>query len=270
MSRPDPPATGPALPDPWGVHLLEDGCTCPIRIGSLALWLRSRNGEIWIANDQPGAEGIAPEPPDDERWARWAVPGGSNTVRLVPIFPDRPIVVEPELTFRLLRHAEARVYIRVPLWVRIEFGDPAATLVEMPISPSSDTWFGTLDDGELCYWHATTARRTVEADLFEPHLAVCPLQLSNQASMELNVQTIALRVVHLSLFVSDSGGFWADETRVRYEGDELGSSIDNTGRAPSEASGALLVTQPRIPIQRNLRTRTFARLKALSGLGHGL
>ncbi|MEX0979513.1 MAG: hypothetical protein WDZ89_00365 [Gemmatimonadota bacterium] len=271
MSQPaaSPPATSdPRLPAPWGTHDIDAERTLPIRLGPLALWFRYRNSEIWIAS-APAGDGfaVASQPPDAEQWVRWAVPAGSRTVRLVPVFPDRPIVVEPELSFRLLRHADARVYVRVTLWVRIELGDTGVTLLEIPIQRMSDTWFGGFVDGELCYWHPTTARREVCDELFHPHLAVCPLQLSNQSSGELNVQKIALRVAHLSLFVTGSGGFWADDTRVRYEGDELGSSVDMSGRPPDEAGNATLVTRPRLPIQRSFRTRTFARLKAFSGLG---
>ncbi len=132
----------------------------------------------------------------------------------------------------------------------------------------SDTWFGTLTDGELCYWLPTQARRSVTPEIFEPYLAICPLQLENRSHGDLDVIKIALRVSHLSIF-QDEGRLWADGTRVRYRGDEEGSDIDMQRRAPDEAPGAELVMPPRTPVSRGLRTRTFARLKALSGLGMG-
>lgn len=270
MSLPEEPSPSLAagLRPPWGPHTIAGDETLPIKVGPLRLWFRFRNGEVWIAG-APKEAGVREvvESPGDEHWGRWAAGENARTVRLVPVFPDRPIVVEPELNFRLLRQAEARVYVRVALWVRVEVGDTGVTLLEIPTIRMSDTWFGGFIDGELCYWLPTTARRQIGPEHFEPHLAVCPLQLANHSAGELNVEKITLRVPHLSIFARDGGGFWADVARVRYEGDELGSSIDMTGEPPSDALAATLVTRPRIPIQRNFRTRTFARLKAISGLG---
>jgi hypothetical protein len=263
------PEAGVEFPRPWGVHTLEGTGTHRVELGPITFWLRARNGEIWVAHAATPAEGRSdPEPPDVESWVRWAAGGDVRRIRLVPAFPDRPLVVEPEPAFRLLRHAEARVYVRVPLWVRVQLVEPAVTLVEVPTVPLSDTWFGDFIDGELCYWHHTTARREVTPDLFQRHLAMCPIRLSNQADGELKVEKIALRVAHLSLFATPTE-LWGDEASVRYEGEEAGSVIVMSGKPPREAPEAGLVAPPRVPIQRNFRTRSFARLKALSGLGGG-
>ena len=261
------PAGGETLFRPWGEYTIEGSGTLAVRVGPLSLWFRVRGNEIWIAHTATG-EG-APEPKDEEAWTRWAAVENPRTVRLLPVFPDRPVVVEPELKFKLLTQAQARIFVRVPLWVRVEVGNPGVTLIELPTLEMSDTWFGGFMDGELCYWLPTTARREVTPELFQDHLALCPIQLVNQSIAILNVEKIALRVVHLSLFSSD-GGFWADETRVRYQGDEEGSQIDMSGRAPAEAVSASLTTRPRVTRLKTFGTRTFARLRALSGFGSAL
>ena len=187
------------------------------------------------------------------------------------------MVLEPEWPFRLLPGAEARVFVRVPLWIRMDLvvrtpGDPEDVrrlkLQETPAVLMSDTWWGELHSGELAYWLPTTARRATAPRLFAPHAAVCPLVLRNQADEDLRVEKLALRTSHLSLFVGE-GRIWSDESRVLYQGGEEGSQIEMTGQPPSEAEAAELVSGPRTPIQRGFRARTFDRLRALPGLGGG-
>lgn len=258
------------LPPPWGEHDIPPDDTVSIDVGPLILWFRARRDEIWVAS-KPGnrsreLEEAATRTPEDQDWVRWPVSGGADRISLSPMLPPRSVVVEPELAFRLLPRTEARIFVRVPLWVNVELAsEPPAALAEIPSLILSDTWWGGFTEGELCYWLPTTARRHVETEVFSPHLVVCPLQLHNDSDEELQVEEIALRVAHLTGF-SDAGRFWADETRVRYRGDGEGSDIEMSGEPPREASSAVEVAVPRSPLPRGFRARSFARLKTLPGL----
>jgi hypothetical protein len=282
-----PPSLLPTgLPAPWGVHTLVDDEVLALRLGTLDLWLRWRDGEIWLSQHDrvTGSGELATwgfgSPPTgpgkDAEWTRWATPAGEREVLLRPTLPDRSLVLETEWPFRLLPGAEAKVFVRVPLWIRIEVrvgssagkeGRPVR-LKELPTVGMSDTWWGELHHGELAYWLPTTARRTIAKRHFAPHLAACPLVMRNRAEYDLEVEKLALRVDHLSLF-AEQGRIWSDETSVTYHGGEKGSEIDMTGRPPSQAEGAGLVSGPRTPIQRGLAARTFDRLRAFPGLGGG-
>lgn len=271
MSEPAPDG----LSLPWGRHALDAGETLTLEVGPLTLRVRSTADEVWVAHDPGdwtrtgrGAARGTPSPPEAGDWARWPVPAEPGGISLSPVFPPRPVVVEPEHSFRLLPRAEARVFVRVPLWARLAL-PPAdgRALAEVPAVVLSDTWWGTPTDGELCYWLSTTARREVSADVFAPHLAVCPLRLSNRSDDELPVEKIVLRVAHLSIFGGE-GRLWADETRVRYRGVDEGSDVEVAGSRPREAGDAVRVADPREPPpSRGFRARTFSRLKTLPGLG---
>jgi hypothetical protein len=260
-----------ALTSPWGKHSISSGETLSLGVGPLVIWARAQAEEIWLAHESGdrhgGGDEPIPKPGEDEGWIRWPLPEGSDSISLSPAFPPRPIVVEPELAFRLPPGADARIFVRVPLWARVEVASGTGTpLTEVPSIVLSDTWWGGFTEGELCYWLRTTARRKVGPEAFAPHLAVCPLQLSNRSEEELRVEGIALRVTHLSLF-SDGGRLWADETRVRYDGGDEGSDIDMSGKPPAEAPDAVQVATARSPVPRGFRAGTVARLKAISGLG---
>lgn len=279
------PSSHPALSAPWGTHTPSAGSVLPLRIGLRDVWLRSEKGELRIAaaalpppegrlgREEAAARGSveppAGEPPDGVEWSRWALPSNAGDLMLTPALPDRTLVLEPESPFRLLPRAEARVYVRVPLWIRIELPLRDGTVLpldELPTQALSDTWWGDFMEGELAYWLPTTARREMHPELHLPHLAVCPIRLSNRSIMDLRVEKVALRTAHLSLFQSD-GRFWADETRVTYQGEAEGSQIDMAGKSPPEAAGAPRVTPPRTPALRTFRARTFARLRSLPTAG---
>lgn len=263
------------LRKPWGTHPLPDGGgVLTVRVGPLSLWARGREDEVWLAH-APGdwarrrREEDREPPPEDEEWVRWPVGGSARRVRLSPVFPSRPLVVKPELSFRLVPGTEARIYVRPPLWAAVTVpGDEDRQLTEVPTVELSDTWWGEFDAGELGYWLPTGARRTPPGpEGFEPHQAVCPVDLANRSDDVLEVEKIALRVGHLSIYRGE-GGLWANSTRVRYRGSDEASEVDVAGRAPEEAGrDAVRVAAPREPVTRGFRARTFSRLRVLSGLG---
>lgn len=249
-----------ALKTPWGEHPLGGGETRSPEIGPLLLRIRRRDDEVWIARDDASV-------PGELEWLRWPMQEPPDQVHLAPVLPPRTVVAEPEVPFRLLPDARARVFVRVPLWVRITAGGTdGPILTEVPTVDLSDTWWGDLGEGELCYWLGTTARRSVPPEVFAPHLAVCPLQLVNRSRDDLPVERFSLRVELLSVFAED-GRLWSDETRVRYRGVDEESRLEVSGRRPDEAPDAVRVTEAREPPPASgFRGRSVARLKSLPGL----
>jgi hypothetical protein len=202
---------------------------------------------------------------------RWVAPSGESTIVLRPTFPDRLLVLDPESPFHLLPRAEAKVFVRVPLWVRVELllrreSGTALLLDEFPSVLLSDTWWGDFMEGELAYWIPTTARREMRTDLFAPHLGVCTLTVENRGDTDLQVEKLALRANQLSIFARDST-LWSDTAQVTYTGEEEVTIVEVTGRLPQESRGGILVTRPRAPAQKGFRARSFGRLLSISGMG---
>jgi len=246
------------------------GETQRLGIGPLTLWVRSQENEVWLAHSRtPEGDPSSSEPPEDVEWSRWATQGTDYTLRITPALPDRALVVKPEHPFTLLRRTEARVYMWLPVWVRIQVVEDrdrdVSVLAEIPSVQLSDTWWGDFQDGEMAYWLSTTGRRALTPELFETHLVMRAVQLNNLSGDDLRVEKLALRVEHMSVYEKD-GWLWAEEVLVNYHGEDEGSEILMDDRAPAEASGAREVTPARAETK-SFRARTFARLKALSGLG---
>lgn len=247
------------------------GETQRLDVGPLTVWLRGGESELWVASHRvpdgdPHWDG---ELPESAEWSRWALHGDQRHLRVTPVFPDRPLVVKPDHSFTLMRRAKARIYMRVPAWVRIETmsapGGAATLLTEIPTVQLSDTWWGDFLDGELAFWLTTRGRREITPDLFQPHLVMCTLQMDNVSRDDLHVEKLSLRVGHLSIYRKD-GWLWAEEVRVEYHGEDEGSEIHMDDRPPAEAAGAVEISPARHQA-RSFRTRTFARLKALTAWG---
>lgn len=257
--------------DLWGERPApKPGQVERVDVGPLTLWLRGVPNEIWISHARPDRSRPAADgAPDDAEWSRWALAERPHRLRLRPVFPDRPLVLKPEHPFTLLRRAEARLFVRIPAWVRLEAVEEdrgrTSVLTEIPTEPLSDTWWGSFLDGEMAYWLTTKGRRTVTPDLFEPHRVMSTLHLSNRSEDDLSVEKLALRVEHLSIYVKE-GWLWAEEVEVHYHGEEEGSEIHMVDRPPAEARGAHEISPARAQV-RSLRARTFARLRAWSGFG---
>jgi len=264
------PTTPATAPRPWGEHPLPaEGTSSQISIGPLTLWYRREKNEVWLAHGRAAPDSDPDEartPPED--WARWAFADHPTSLRITPVMPDRLLVVKPELSFMLLRRARARIYARVPIWVRVEAvtGLEGATLLtELPTIVLSDTWWGDYQEGELGFWLPTKARRELTPDLFETHMVIATLQLTNRSEDDLPVEKLALRVVHLSMF-EDEGRLWAEEVKVDYRGASEGSDIRMDDHPPQEADGAKEISAAREKTS-GFSARTFQRLRALSGWG---
>ncbi len=267
--------TDPVEPGrPWGRYPLAGREPLTVTVGPRVLWLSLRDGELWVAHSPlegrlPSRTETPPVPDQDsESWERWATESPIEEVELRPLLPPRPIVLEPERSFRLTRGAGARVYVRVPLWIQLRIPEPDPLVIEeVPTMTLSDTWWGGSHRGELAYWLPTTARREIRPELFQPHLGVCPLQMWNRSRSELLVDKLLLGVEHLSLFQEGAGRLWTDVSTVRYQGEGVESVIDRSGAAPDEAPEAQLVTPARSPDQTGLRAWTFQRLRGFPGFG---
>lgn len=255
--------SAPTADFPWGRHSLELGSEHTVDVGPLRFFFRGASNEMQVAWTRDSGEEVRGQEHSSD-WQRWAVADTPEAAALRPAFPALPLVVAPETPFHLTPRASARIYVRIPAVAVFELDDGLETpLLDVPTQLMSNTWFGTPIDGELCLWLPTAAKRELSIEPLQPHLVTCPVQIENRSEEPLEVEKIAVRVEHLSIFTTGSA-LWADETRATYLADDEGSSLDMSGVAPREAHDAVLFTPARVPMTRGFRARTFARLKSLS------
>jgi hypothetical protein len=200
-------------------------------------------------------------------WHRWTCSQKKPVVDIKPVFPDIPVVVKPESPFRVAEDAEALLFVRVPVWIRVTLlGKPPTHLLEIPAVTLSKTWFGQFDQGDLCYWISSGGRHHIEPDPGRPYMAICPIRIIDKAPEDLDVQKICLRVPNLSLFWDD-GQLWADETIMTYVGKSEISQVRVSGEPPSQVAKAPLISEPRIRIRKTFSASSFATFRDLPGVG---
>ncbi len=240
----------------WASHGLEGDTPRSWSVGDLSLSALTVQDEIWLAHHHQQANVESAEPAKKD-WSRWALKKPSAAVSLKPVFPDKSVVVKPEVPFHLLPGVQVRVYVRVPLWVAVASSSKDEQLLsEFPAVVLSLTWFGTPMEGELCYWISSSARRQITTDLYKSHLAICPVQLKNSSEEDLLVDKLCLRVRWLSLFDAE-GQLWSNETKVSYKGSDMVSQVSVSSGAPREAPGATLRSGPREHLRRSFGIKTF-------------
>jgi len=282
MNNPDTTENSPQYEDKqfWGEHDLDNTGAGAYNIGPLYLRCRVKGDELWLAQYYKPEKLSSDDPKvkealsDDSKikWSRWAATETPKKIRFTPVFPEKPVLVKPDYPFRLVSAAKARVYVRVPLRVRVEIlTNDYNTLTEIPIIVCSLTWFGAFTGGELCYWITSSARRKAEPDPKRPYMALCPVFMKNNSAEELFFEKLCLRVEALSIY-SYEDQLWGNETVVSYKGSENISDIEILKGAPKEISkSAALLSDPLNPGPRGFTSRTFTSLKGfkLSGLFSG-
>ena len=245
---------------PWGQHSLPGDEPVLWQFGPMTLRAKSLGNEVWIAAQRGSSEEISPDDPATgkmQNWSRWALDHTYGKVDLIPVFPDRPVVVKPEIPFHLIRNGgRAAIYIRVPLWVRVDLvnRESRITLLEAPITTLSDTWFGSYTSGELCYWISSGAERNLDLDTPRPHLAACSVHIKNNSNEDLHVDKICLVVANLSLFARD-GQLFSDEAQIDFKGAREVSGFSVSGTAPFP--NTVPVSAPRTTAKPEFSARTF-------------
>ncbi len=246
----------------WSEITLTEGEVHRHRIGPLTIFLRKLLNEIWVASSRDEKRKGEPDNlPDKPEWVRMALPGEFRVIRLAPVLPDRPVVIDTEHAYRFMSQTRTKVYSRIPAFVRIT---PASRedliIAEIPSVVLSETWFGIFTEGELSYSLSSTARRILTDDLLEPYLVVCPMEIRNNSSDELKFEKVCLRADRLSIYAKDNA-LWADETVITYNGMDSETHMEMKGVVPGEAAGASLVSRPRSPVKRSMGLKTFKLLR---------
>lgn len=253
----------------WGTQQMPGKEPVRFDFGSLQLWLKSTSDEFWITHrhvdiDRDGIRrGQTEALPDDTTWQRWTLKKPLDSIKLLPGFPDIPIVVKPEYPFHVTIGVKTRIYVRAPLSVRVVLG--SVEIIKLPAIVLSKTWFGNFVDGELCFWISSAARKQIEPDPARPYLAICPIEIINRSDDELLVDKICHRVRKLSLY-SLNNQLWSNETRVKYRGASKISEISFSKTAPPEAPKAELISPSQDDAKKGFTAKTFDTLTDLTGL----
>lgn len=258
-----------AGPNWWQPRRVTEGSTLDCRIGPLRLQICRAPGEWHIAATQDAESGesevaellLRSGAIDGEDFQRHMFARDDDLIRLTPMLLDRPVVIRPRQPVFLPSGEEIMLYMSSPIMVRVEAGDPAVQLSEIPAVRLSDTWFGaSTRDGELCYSGRTHARQYLDEVPRRCYRAITPARIRNEAGTPLPVDRLSLPVTALSVHGSADGTLWTEGVAlVRGANSELAAlHIDD---APPDIAGPVeLLSRPRQPQSRGALVRAFSAL----------
>lgn len=246
----------------WGQYSPDQGRLQQIEIGPLQLHLQWLSNEIWIASRYLDWTISVEEhvEPDELDWSRYALPKEDIALELNPSLPKLPLLLKPDDLYRLSPDAVSRIYTRIPMSVQIRTAGDKHLITEIPTQILSNTWFGSVVDGELCLSHTTSARRVISEDFFLPHLIGSTLEIRNNSRLDLKFDKICLRTDAMSIY-SDHGQLWTDTTVITYEGSGSDGDVEHLGKAPKEAPDAYLLCSPRVQRSTSLALKTFELIR---------
>lgn len=255
----------------WKPKPVEYGREYRWKIGGLDIWIKPMELE-WLVgyeynkDENPEAVVIAESAtaPETVLYNRYIFSGSTRFVNLVPVMPDRAVVVNAELPVKILPECRAQFFIRIPVWIRVFSGQGTDILLtEIPTVQLSNSWFGDVVSGELCYGLDTHARRSIDPSLPYTGFAVCPVWIYNDSRGQIDFQKVCVHVEHLKVFEGPEK-LWTNEVTIRFFGAEEPSQVTFSDSQPSLEAGCRLVSEARVAVEKSLLKKSLGVLKYIT------
>jgi len=262
---PDTP-TAAAVNAMWNTFSCDNNVLYQWQNGPLKIWLKRTANDWLLASDtfieedaQTGWSQLLEEPAGLE-WKRWPFNDMFDQVALIPVMPDRPLVVKTRIESNLPPGVKAMFYVHISLHVKVSavLKNRMVEMIRLPTITLSNTWFGDNFGGELCYALKTRAVRDQRDATFAPYRAVCPVLIHNDSDTALPIQKICIRAKHLNIYQTPER-LWTNQVNVTFRGEGLTSRVDYKTTLPVEIQDARLLQEAEEKPQNNI----------ISTLGHG-
>ncbi len=132
----------------------------------------------------------------------------NSFIKITPILGDLPFVAKPTKPLMVLPGETVRIFMSIPLFLRIELEEPYSMIEEIPVLHSPKTWFGeTTIIGHVCYATRIKAVLDKKELVNRPYRAISQLVIENRGEDSLNVERLKVPAPHLSLFQREDGLF---------------------------------------------------------------
>src|SRR4030042_1692596 len=246
------------------------------QIGPLVLWFTREDDEIHVATERLKAEPVENETTSftcldgSEQagldWKRWVVGKNCNQISILPVMPDRPVVVRPDVAVKIPKDQEALFFFSIPAWARITVEKSAKIILcEEPWVIRSNIWFGDLMSGELCYSLRSRARRKIADIEIKPHRVTCPVRILNTTESQFDVERFCVHVEYLNIYKGPPR-LWTNEVLISYQGEEAVSKVDYAQKPPEYRSEEGIIGEARTLLKKTLLKKSLSTFRLLTGV----
>ncbi|WP_455382172.1 hypothetical protein [Salinispira pacifica] len=258
----------------WALQTVDPKNALKYELGPVTIWVCFAEHDWYVAHEwlesEPAVYRVSQLPlrdtPDDVEWRRWTAAKESMTVAVTPHLPDRPLVVKPSAEIKIPAGNRALFFVSIPLWFRVSVGHPRPIqLTEIPSVVLSNSWFGDVTSGELCYSLRTTATREVDSSEVIMHRATCPMHIHNNSPTELDFQRLCVHAEYLRLY-EGANRLYTNHVKVAFRGEEHLSQIELSKTAPDIEPDCRLIQSARMQADQSLMKKTFQVLRSLTGV----
>ena len=192
----------------WSVRRIGEDRVTLVRLGPLRLWLARADKEWGLAHERGEADDvrdIAQVPvdvvPENLDWSNLLFSEAPREFCLRASVPDRPVVVKPSHPVSIPRGESGRFFVPVPVFLQVVVlsGRKEVELGTISTQCLSDTWFGTVTEGDLCYSVPMPASMDFESMQPHAHHIVFPVEVENHSEEKLVVEKLCLRTAYTTL-----------------------------------------------------------------------
>jgi hypothetical protein len=188
-----------------------------------------------------------------------------TTLFIVPALPDKPIIIKPQVAIHLLPKTSVDLFAYIPLWVQLYSGKQIRMnmITEFPSVELSATWFGEPDKGELAYSFDQKLKEQLKEEDLKPHLAVCPVKITNDSDHSLHFKQLSLHVENLDVY-NDGNFVCTNQVKVLFKGEDHISNIALGQTKPSFQQELKQINTARQPQNKNIFKRSFSFFKTIT------
>lgn len=254
-------------------YTIKEGIYYKITIGETEIFLQSANNDFYytikrsakIVKESGLRRMDHPPHNTDLVWNRLIASHNNLKVKLLPVMPDRSIVIRPDKTIIIPQGFSTQFHIPIPVWLRLSIMRESEIVVcETPSQQLSDTWFGDPISGDLCYNYNSMLYRYIDNISLKAHHAICPVEIQNSSKADLNFQRFCLHVKHLAIF-SSNDTLWTNPVTVNFRGKDQVSQVSITPKPPHSGDMEdIQISESRAKPDENVLKRSFQFLKDLT------
>jgi hypothetical protein len=254
----------------WTKYNLEREKVYHWKFGTLELFIRKIGKEWQIANktsetpeESDELANVVPEPENVE-WKSF-IADKNDSLKILPALPDRPVVIKPDNTFKLMPGKAVQFFINIPVWIQLYSGSAQKEnlMFEIPLRELSSTWFGDPDNGILSYSLPKGSYGSLGSNNPKGYEIICPVRITNSSAGQLDFQRLCLHVDFLGIYY-DQKYLYTNETRVRYKGENIISDIHYTNQPPPSVENTKQLSSPRNQEKSNVFKKSFHLIKSLT------
>lgn len=129
-------------------------------------------------------------------------------VKITPILGDLSYVAKPTKPLMVLPGETVKIFMSIPMFLRIESEEPYSLIEEIPVLKSPKTWFGeSTIVGSVCYSTRIKAVLDKKELVSRPYRATSQLIIENRGKDSLHVERLKVPAPYLSLYQKDDGHF---------------------------------------------------------------